>query len=118
MPPEETGKIEESTLRRVFDKYLMKVCPLGLCIAIRNVIYKNNVILRESTDVLVELSVEILCIQLKEGEYFEGTVTEMSSEGIKISFMGVLEGTVRANLMHQNTHYDMQNNSWLFLQNP
>jgi len=30
--------------------------------------------------------------------------------------MGLLEGTLRVNNMHKNTHYDPENNRWLFLQ--
>lgn len=53
IPPEETGKIEESTLVRLHNKYLMKVSAMGLCIAVTNIRYRNNVVLRESADVLV-----------------------------------------------------------------
>jgi hypothetical protein len=41
----------------------MKVSSLGLCIAIPNIHYRNNIILRESADVLVEVTVDILCVQ-------------------------------------------------------
>jgi DNA-directed RNA polymerase subunit E'/Rpb7 len=58
----------------------------------------------------------VLCVQLSEGEYFEGVVGDINEKGIKIEFMGILEGTLRANCMHPNTRYDPDNNRWLFLQ--
>lgn len=42
---------------------------------------------------------------------------EMSPEGIRVGFMGGLEGIVKGNMMHPNTHFDVANNNWLFLQN-
>lgn len=65
---------------------------------------------------LIELTVDLLCIQLSEGEYFEGVVKEITEKGIKIQFMGALEGTLRPGFMHKNTHYDTENKRWLFLQ--
>jgi DNA-directed RNA polymerase subunit E'/Rpb7 len=58
----------------------------------------------------------VVFVQLREGEYFEGRVLEMSAEGIKVGFMGVLEGMIRPSGMHRNTGYDGQNNRWMFLQ--
>ena len=47
------------------------------------------------------------------GQTLEIKITE---KGIKIQFMGALEGTLRPGFMHKNTHYDTENKRWLFLQ--
>lgn len=117
IPPEETDRIEENTLKRVLQKYLMKGNQLGLCVAVKNITYKDNIVLRESAEVLVELVLELLFLELKEGEYFEGVVTEITPKAIKVQFMGIVEGKIKQQHMHQNTYYDTNNSRWMLLLN-
>jgi DNA-directed RNA polymerase subunit E'/Rpb7 len=97
----------------VFKKYLYKITQTGLCVKIKSIEVVDNVLLRKEAELLVKVLLEIIVIKLIPNEYFEGEVTEFDEkEGLVVNFLGVLEGRIQPNNLHEGSLFNGTN--WIF----
>jgi DNA-directed RNA polymerase subunit E'/Rpb7 len=111
LPAEQyTQHLARAVKDAVFKKYLFKITPLGVCVRIKSIEIKDNVILRKDAEMLVRLVLELLVVKLMPEEYFEGEVVEFDEKnGVVVSFLGILEGRIPPKNMHEGSLYNGTN---------
>ena len=119
---EYTSSTSKAIRNHIMAKYLFKVVTLNtgsgivyvICVKVDSIEIVDNIILRKTGEMKVEVLLTITSLRLIDNQYYEGIVSGLSQAGIKVQFLnGLLEGTLNIETLHANTIYDQKQNQWI-----